>query len=369
MKVFLSSLIGGFEEIRDAAALGVSTLGHKPVRAEDFGASPDSPQQACLAGVRDADVLVLILGDRYGYPQASGLSATHEEYREARDSKPVLVFIKTGASPEADQASFIAEVQGWERGHFTSDFDGPDDLRTNVTRALHDHVLANEAAPLDESQLVERARALLPTSRGSGTSAIAFALSTGPERAVLRPAELEDAELRRFLPREALTGDDAVLSTSIGTTDSIRGDAIHLVQENGRGSVMLDESGSLLVVQPIVDDGARFSGGIPSIIEETVTERISRAIRFSARVLDRIDDVRRITHVAPVVALFGGGHLVWRTQAEHDRSPNSATMSMHSNESVVVALSPPVKRRPSLSHETHQLAEDFTVRLRREVRR
>src|SRR3954466_7233563 len=84
MKVFISSLIRGLEAFREAAASGITTLGHRPVRAEDFGAAPDTPQQACLAGVRDADALVLIVTATYGHVQASRLSATHEEYREAR---------------------------------------------------------------------------------------------------------------------------------------------------------------------------------------------------------------------------------------------------------------------------------------------
>lgn len=165
-------------------------------------------------------------------------------------------------------------MQSWENGHYTANFDTADELRTKVTRGLHDHVLANEAAPLDEQQLVERARALLPENHGSGSASLALAIAGGPVRAVLRPAELEDPELRRFLLREALTGDHAVLSTSVGTNDTISHDTIQLAQGHGGGLVTLDESGSLLVVQPILDERDRFTGGIPSIIEEIVTERL-----------------------------------------------------------------------------------------------
>ena len=44
--------------------------GYAVIAAEDFGASPGSPQQVCLAGVREADVVVLLLGARYGTPQS-----------------------------------------------------------------------------------------------------------------------------------------------------------------------------------------------------------------------------------------------------------------------------------------------------------
>ncbi len=218
MKVFLSSLISGYGALREAAASGATTLGHEVVRAEDFSASPDSPQSACLAGVRGADAVVLILGARYGRVQSSGLSATHEEYREARDTRPVIVFIETDIEPEPAQAAFIREVQGWERGHFTAAFDGPAELRDKVVRALHDYALATEAGPLDEAELLERAQRLVPSSRNLSGTEVILVVAGGPRRAVLRPAELEDPQLHRFLMAEALTGEAAVLSPTRGTS-------------------------------------------------------------------------------------------------------------------------------------------------------
>ena len=54
MKVFVSSVIGGFETFREAASDAVRSLGYEVIRAEDFGASPTSPQEACLASVRES---------------------------------------------------------------------------------------------------------------------------------------------------------------------------------------------------------------------------------------------------------------------------------------------------------------------------
>ena len=251
MQVFISSLITGFESLRDAAAEAIATLGHAPVRAEEFPASPDTPQQACLAGVRASDAVVLVLGDRYGYVQQSGLSATHEEYREARESCPVLVFIQQRVQPEPRQLDFIREVQGWEHGHYTAHFADADDLRNRVTRALHEFTLANEAAPLDEAELLERARALIPTQHHSNQAAVFIAVAPGPTRAVLRPAELEDERLRRFLLAEALTGDDAVLTPAAGTDITVRGDTIELSQRQSDRSISLDRE------WPSVDSPAR----------------------------------------------------------------------------------------------------------------
>ena len=48
MKVFLSSVITGFTVYREAAADAIGTLDHTVVRSEQFAASADSPQVACL---------------------------------------------------------------------------------------------------------------------------------------------------------------------------------------------------------------------------------------------------------------------------------------------------------------------------------
>lgn len=105
-KVFISSLITGFEAQRNAVREAIVTLGHQAIRAEDFGVRPDSPQRACLGELRESDLVILIIGVRYGAIQpGSGLSATHEEFREAAATKPVLVFVEegcaSGAGPES----------------------------------------------------------------------------------------------------------------------------------------------------------------------------------------------------------------------------------------------------------------------------
>ena len=88
-RVFISSVMEGYEAFRDAAAEGIRRAGCDPVRAEDFPASSTSPRNACLDGVRSADALVLLLGSRYDWIAPSGISATEEEHlhscRSGRD--------------------------------------------------------------------------------------------------------------------------------------------------------------------------------------------------------------------------------------------------------------------------------------------
>jgi Domain of unknown function (DUF4062) len=150
MRVFISSVIGGFEAFRAAAAAAVASLGHEAITAETFEAGVSSPRVACLRGVREADVVILILGASYGTVQAvSGLSATHEEYRDAKDHRPVIAFIQEGIDREPAQAEFVREVQDWSGGLLRSGFRTTKELRDAVTKALHRFELSAAAAPVD----------------------------------------------------------------------------------------------------------------------------------------------------------------------------------------------------------------------------
>jgi len=139
MKVFISSVIRDFGAYRDAAARAARTLRHEVTRAEDYGASSDSPQQVCLDGVRAADVTILLLGASYGSATGDGPSPTLEEYREAREKRDVLVFVQTGVTREPRQEQFVAEVLHWARGQFTGSFSSPEELQEQATRAPRRH--------------------------------------------------------------------------------------------------------------------------------------------------------------------------------------------------------------------------------------
>lgn len=368
MKVFISSLISGYEPYRTAVADAVETLGHTVVRAEDFSASPGTPQQACLAGVRESDLVVLLIGERYGYRQTSGLSATHEEYREAKERKPILVFVESGVAREPARQTFLDEVQGWSTGHFRAAFSSPTNLKEAALRALHDFELARAAGPVDESEMLARATELLPSgSSGSrGAPKLAFAMAGGPHQQVLRPVELEQADLPRDIQREALFGEYPVFDPSEGTSSATRGGALILQQPNS--SLLVDQAGSIIIVQPARLPTDPLRTAIPALIEEDLATALTRAIRFSGWLLDHIDPLHRLTDVVPIAYLAGVGYMQWRTRAEHAANPTSATI--HGNADAVTATLTPARRhRQALTHDANRIAEDLIALLRREARR
>ncbi|WP_186300314.1 DUF4062 domain-containing protein [Denitromonas ohlonensis] len=369
MKIFISSLITGYEPLRAAARSAVEVLRHEPVMAEDFGARPTSPQVACLQGLRDSDVVVLILCDRYGYVQGrSGVSPTHEEYLEVRGKKPILMFVQEGVEYDEQQAQFVSEAQSWQQGHFRAGFKTADELKDLVTRAIHDYQLANAAGPFDTAALLKAAADLLPKAHRishSGSPMLHVAIVGGPSQRILRPAELEATALAESLHQQALFGAPRLFTPSKGINFGIEGSALFLEQEYG-ARIQVDECGSLLLRLPLEhsENGRRQNFGMFALIEEDVVRELGSAIAYAASTLDRIDSTQRLTHIALAACIEASDHLGWRTQAEQDASPNSGAMRMGGvQEQSATQVDRP---RAALRFEAHTLAEDLMVPLRRQ---
>jgi hypothetical protein len=74
-------------------------------------------------------------------------------------------------------------------------------------------------------------------------------------------------------------------------------------------------------------------GGISSLVEEEVRDRVADGIRYAGWLLDRVDPTHRLRRVALACRLDGIGYLPWRTRAEVAASPNAASMSLSGLES------------------------------------
>jgi len=154
---------------------------------------------------------------------------------------------------DPQQETFIDEVQGWQTGYFCSGFKTAEELRDAVTRALHDHQMANAAGPLDPAQLAAAVEALLPRSHRNqrpDTPTLRIAIAGGPSHRLLRPAKLEAPELSEFIQQQALFGPQRIFDKSLGTEDNIDGDALVLQQERGAG-LRLSENGDLVLRLPL----------------------------------------------------------------------------------------------------------------------
>lgn len=367
MKVFISSLIIGLEPVRASARAAIKGLGYEPIMAEDFGARPTSPQVACLEGVRQSGLVVLILGKEYGAKQSSGISATHEEYREARQARPVIAFVQEGVDRDPDETEFVKEVQGWAGGLFRGGFTTPEDLQSKIARAIHEYMISRAAGPVDEASLLERGLAALPEERRGYASSgryLNVAIACGPTQAILRPSRIEDPGLAEVLSQEIMYGPRALFERSKGATERIENGSLVIGQDRETSFTLTPQADLLFVVPP--PSGDDMMGGV---IEEDVADLLARILRYAVSVLDRVDATQRVTHVVPVASIGGAQMLAWHTRAEASRNRGGGmSFSMDRDNHDPVRLTTALRTRAALTHDAADLVEDFVTLLRREYR-
>ncbi|MEO5867224.1 MAG: hypothetical protein ABIS14_08175 [Sphingomonas sp.] len=310
-----------------------------------------------------------ILGADYGFvPTGSTLSATHQEYREARETKPVLAFVQQGVDPDERQAAFIAEVQAWEGGLFRGGFMDADDLQDGIVRALHDADIAVAVGPVDQQDVAGRAVALLPSdAQGQGYAAkLDIAIAGGPTQRILRPSQLEATDLAEYLQQAAMFGAHRVFDRSLGSESGLDGSDLVIGQEGG-ASLRLTEQGSLAIRVPFERRNRDWRGGGTMdgmvIVEEDVQARLDDAIGYAADVLARVDGTERLTHLAIAVRIADAEYRAWRTRAQHAASSGSMQIGYTGTRDqapVLVSV-----RRAALRLGRTDLIEDLVVPLRR----
>jgi len=368
MKIFISSVIAGFEEYRAAAIAAVRSLGHEPITAENFPAGVSSPRVACLQGVRDADLVVLILGAAYGSVQpVSRMSATHEEYREAKDHRPVMAFVQEGIDREQAQAAFVREVEDWAGGLFRGAFHSAEELRDLVTRSVHRFELTAATTPVDAAEMLTRALEMIPRENrnfvGRSGPLLHVAVVGGPAQTILRPVEIEQPDLARDILRDATYGANPLFDTAHGSQQAhVRG-SLELTQETG-AAIVINERGAIRISAPI----ERGDGMLGALIEENVAAAAARALEHSAEILSKIDETERLSRVAIVAAIASNGAMGWRTRREDTANPNSMSMSsmFGRGDPEPVHFQPADRPRASLVFDRDRITADLLALLRRQ---
>ncbi len=188
-RVFISSVINGYKEYREAAVAAVDTIGAEPVWWERFGGRDSDPNAAYLAEVRSSAVYVGLLGARYGRPLPDRYSATHQEYREAeREGLRTSVWAQEGVEREGPQQSFFEEVRAFG---MTGSYSTPEELQAGLEKRLRE-IAAEDLSPwvklggmmFRATEIVERGAAIVvkATIRDQAMVAAIRALSEGSGR-------------------------------------------------------------------------------------------------------------------------------------------------------------------------------------------
>lgn len=109
MKICISSTFIDLIEYRNIALEVCDIFKTRQLAMELMFSKVESPLEASLELVRDCDIYVCILGERYGtIPDGYDQSITNLEYEEAiKLSKPIYIFIVDGSKKEEKLQKFI----------------------------------------------------------------------------------------------------------------------------------------------------------------------------------------------------------------------------------------------------------------------
>lgn len=162
LRVFVSSTMLDLRNERRAVRNRLLEFNFEPVNAEDMTPNGMASWTRINAELEECDVMILLLGDSYGWVPTSGpdagadKSVTRLEFERARElGLPVLSFIRNDfsantAKERRRREDFRRLIEDWETGVFRATFNLADDLAEEVGRAmielLSGHFLHSERA-------------------------------------------------------------------------------------------------------------------------------------------------------------------------------------------------------------------------------
>jgi len=133
LKVFLSSTFKDLVSERQTVEAAIRRMAAQYIGMEYFGSFADEPLKKCLEKVRSANVIILVLGHKYGFiPEKSAISMTEAEYREAMGKNiPVLPYLlkeKYFSANSDDDPRLTKLKEELKARHGVTWFTSPEDL-------------------------------------------------------------------------------------------------------------------------------------------------------------------------------------------------------------------------------------------------
>jgi hypothetical protein len=147
LTVFLCSTQADLAPEREAVLAAVRRLQLQHDAMEFFGAREGRPLESCLEEVRRSDILVVVVGHRYGtFVPGQQISYTEAEYQEGHGlGKPCLVYIRGDDVPvlprhverDPDGIKSLERLKATlQERHTCASFIAPDDLAVGVAADL-----------------------------------------------------------------------------------------------------------------------------------------------------------------------------------------------------------------------------------------
>ena len=316
-RVFVSSVIEGFQSYREAARKGITSAGGEPVLVEDFPSLSVTPRTACLDAVASCDIYLVIIGQRGGWVTPSGKLAVEEEYEEAVKRKLRLLAFIEAVERDLEAEKLVARLSDYVGGLFRTTFSGPDQLGCLVENALAPIVKDYGMVGTNMTRIGEK----LKDSFSVGYEAVLRTVFA-PEREgqLIDPVDLESPGLFTQLMEIGHSAKIGLFSYEHGKTKEIGVNEIVITQENSRGHrpptnaarLELSSDGALVIDTNVTgrvqrgNDHDMLNSMI--IAEEDVYGELQKAFAFTLALMEQLDPYCRYDRMLYNTALSNIGH-------------------------------------------------------------
>lgn len=372
-RVFVSSVINGFEARRQAARKGITAVGGEAILVnEDFHALATSSRNACIDGVDSCDIYLVVIGERGGSRTPSGKLVVEEEYERARFRKmPVLAFVEN-CSRDSDAQELVKKLSDYIDGVFRRTFTGTEELRSQIEEALAP-LVDQYQKPSIEPAMIQNI--LNQPYQIQNETSLRFALVPERDEEVLDVVRLDTDDVRRllyeighakevglFAYEHSKTTNVAIESIVILQKDSERrhrGEQIVRLEVTVGGSITIDTN-----VTGRIDRGSHSMNEGFVIVEGDVTSSLRSCFAFADAFFGRVDPYKRHQRFFYNVLLSGLGY---RKLVTEYREQNSFNMGAGTTSIVQAFDKPRIITRDDLSSSNREVEAVMTL-LRRQLR-
>jgi len=188
--IFVSSTMDDeMSPARSALRTAIRSWGAEPVMWEEITPRDQGPRDAYLEGVDRSQIVLLLLGKRYGVSDESGYSPTHQEARRAAQ-QGILRLLWEPAGISGGERD--GRLNDWLRSLYNEVSAGkyadPQDLVSQLERRLREVASAQESVWVKLGPVVFPGQVAWRTSRGSAVFEVTTSVREGAVRRTLAAA-------------------------------------------------------------------------------------------------------------------------------------------------------------------------------------
>jgi len=348
-RVFVSSVIDGFQEYREVTRQAIKESGGEPILVnEDFSSLMDSPRNVCLDAVDSADFFISIIGECGGWQTPSGRLVVEEEYDRACLKKlPILVFLQD-IKRDAQAQIFVERLSDYVDGSFRVTFKSPADLKIKLRQALAPLLSRGKEKLMNEDKFI---KALQSPYLIANETSIRFVLAPERGEEVFDPLIFDSEDFIRDIYTIGHSREVNLFNYSRQKEQDIEGESLVIHQFDPQGSrkntteevrLELNESGQVVIDSNVTRRVLRGQRDtlldIMVVAHEDIEAVLNMSFQFVGALFNNIDRFKRHQRFFYNVVLANLGN---RNLVKEPKEQSSYGINLFSSDKPIVAFDEP----------------------------